>query len=98
MNNETLLNANEVCKELNISSYTLANWYRWENKSLRSGELKKRYLPVPVIDYSKRGAPRYWNADMVNQLREYKQSIVVGRKGIYGKYTQKYYKKSVDKK
>lgn len=98
MQNNNLLNAKELCEKLNISSYTLANWYRWENKMIREGLITERYLPTPVIDYSKRGAPRYWDNDMLEQLKEYKKHIVVGKNGIYGKYSNVYRKKPVDNK
>lgn len=98
MQNNNLLNAKELCEKLNISSYTLANWYRWENKMIREGLITERYLPRPVIDYSKRGAPRYWDNDMLEQLKEYKKHIVVGKNGIYGKYSNVYRKKPVDNK
>lgn len=98
MQNKNLLNAKELCEKLNISSYTLASWYRWENKMIREGLITERYLPTPVIDYSKRGAPRYWDNVMLEQLKEYKKHIVVGKNGIYGKYSNVYRKKPVDNK
>lgn len=79
MQNKNLLNAKELCEKLNISSYTLANWYRWENKMIREGLITERYLPTPVIDYSKRGAPRYWDNAMLEQLKEYKNILLLER-------------------
>ena len=78
---------NEVSQMLGISDFTLDNWYMWEAKELKSGEVEERYLPVPEKDRTKKGCPRRWTFEMVKDLMEFQSGIVRGRNGRYGKYT-----------
>lgn len=77
----------EVCSMLGITHFTLENWYRWEKKELKEGNAVGNYLPVPVQLENTKGRPLRWSLSMVNELSEYKKSIVKGRNGRYGKYT-----------
>ena len=107
MSNNKTYKAIEVCNELNISINTLTNWYRWQNNLLKTGEITKKYLPEPSKLEHEKGKPRIWTQAMVDELKEYKSSIVFGRNGVYCKFSNpnhkntKKYKKSlnsVDKK
>ena len=92
----------DVCNELQISNWTLRNWYMWENKALKDGLIDKPQLPQPKrLEHSK-GSPRIWDEEMVKQLKEYQQNIVMGRNGIFGVYSNpehkntKKYKKQME--
>lgn len=85
-------NLDDTCKKLKISRQTLNNWYRWENNLLKEGIITKRTLPVPVHDNNMRGKPRYWTQNDIDILKKFRDSMVVGRNGIYGKYTNPNYK------
>lgn len=101
MSNEKMFNANEVCAELNITFWTLRNWYQWESLALREGNISSKYLPEPIRDCTKKGKPRLWTESMIEALKNYKSTIVTGRNGVYGVYTNpshkntKKYKKSL---
>ena len=86
MENE-LYSGNDVCRMLGISAFTLDNWYMWEAKEIRNGEVTERYLPIPLKDKRLKGCPRRWTFEMVVQLMEFQGNIVRGRNGKYGKYT-----------
>lgn len=96
--------AADVCRELNITNYTLTNWYTWEHKRIASGEVTEPYLPEPQRLTEQKGKPRVWTKEQVDQLRDYQSHIVVGRNGIYGEFTNpvhtqtKKYKKEVEEK
>lgn len=94
MSNEKLYSADEVCKELNITIYTLSNWYRWQTKQLESGNAKEPYLPEPIRIPNVKGRPRRWDKAMLTQLKEFKKNIVVGRNGVYGVYSNPLYKET----
>lgn len=102
MTNEKMYSANEICEELNISSFTLTNWYIWEKRLIKDGDISEPYLPQPIRVSNLKGRPRQWTAEMLEQLKDYKSKIVLGRNGIYGKYSNpmheetKKYKKSLE--
>lgn len=102
MNELKKYRANDVCEALNISNHTLRHWYLLERKQIVAGLIKDNYLPQPLIDSTMRGKPRIWTCEMVNELRHYKENIVLGRNGIYGAYSNpnhfstNKYKKSVE--
>lgn len=90
----------DVCRELKISNWTLRDWYMWEKKAVVDGLIEKSRLPEPIRLEATRGTPRVWTQEMVDQLKEYQSSIVSGRNGIFGVYsnpehknTKKYKKK-----
>lgn len=97
-----MYSAYEICKELNITIYTLSNWYRWEKKQIKEGLVEQAYLPEPIRIPNVKGKPRRWDSNMLKQLKKYKEHIVIGRNGVYGVYSNplyketKKYKKSVE--
>jgi hypothetical protein len=97
MLSEKYYTAEDVCKRLKISMHTLTNWYYWEKSKIKKGEISKPYLPEPERDLTKRGNPRLWTYKMVKQLEKYKASIVIGRNGNYGEFTNPLHKKSLTK-
>lgn len=94
MTNVKLYSVDEVCKKLKITPYTLENWYRYETKLVDSGEVKERYLPKPIKLEHTKGSPRRWNEQMILQLKNYQKTIVFGRNGIYGKYSNPLHKQT----
>lgn len=84
-------NVYETAEKLGVSFWTLKNWYMWENKRLKNGDVKKRYLPQPKIVENKKGKPRMWDEKMIEKLKKYKSKIVMGRNGIYGEFTNPLY-------
>lgn len=93
MSNEKTFRANEVCEALNISIHTLQKWYQWEKYELRDGIVSQKYLPEPTKILDQRGKPKTWTEKQIQQLQEFKKSIVSGRHGRYGKYTNPLHKK-----
>ena len=87
MDDKCIFTKIDVCNMLEISTFTLNNWYRWERKELASESCVKPYLPVPKQDMNAKGKPLKWSMKMVEQLRDYKNNMVMGRNGKYGKYT-----------
>ena len=82
-----LYSKQEVAKELDVSIYTITNWYKWESKLIRTSEIKQRFLPIPTkIRYAK-GQPNYWSFEQIEQLREFKDNMIKGRNGMFGKFT-----------
>lgn len=92
MNDEKMYSADEVCKALKVSSWTLSNWYRWEQKRVDAGEENR--LPKPIKLEHTKGKPRRWTKEMIEQLKDFKKSLVTGRNGIYGVYTNPYHKET----
>ena len=84
---DDLYSKQQVCDILGISFYTLNNWYRWQKKSLDSGEISEEYLPNPIKITNAKGCPLMWTMHMIERLKEYKKRIVRGRNGEFGKYT-----------
>jgi hypothetical protein len=82
-----MYNASETCKILGITSFTLTNWYAWERKLIKSGRISEPYLPQPIRITNKKGKPRMWDSAMVEQLRAYQKTIVVGRNGKFGEFS-----------
>lgn len=94
MAKKKMYNVNELCEALEISYFTLTNWYKWENKRLKSGEVTEHYLPEPYRMKGQRGNPRAWDTKMLKALKKYKSSIVIGRNGIFGEYTNPVHKQT----
>ncbi len=84
---EYIYSKKDVCDNLGISEFTLDTWYLWESRDIKSGDVSQHYLPIPVKDKSLKGCPRRWSLDMIIDLKEFQKSIVKGRNGKYGKYT-----------
>lgn len=98
MNDKKLFNFDEAAAELKISRYTLRTWYTWETKLLKEGSIKEKYLPIPYIASNERGMPRYFTEADIEKLKQYKGTIVVGRKGIYGKFSNPNHKEKEEVK
>ena len=94
MSNEKMYTADEICAELNISSFTLQHWYNLQSVQIKDGLITEKYLPEPIRVQTMRGKPRRWTEEMLNELRKYKEGIVIGRNGIYGIYTNPNYKET----
>lgn len=94
MRDEKMYSSLEVCTKLKISSWTLANWYRWEKKQIANGNVSGPYLPDPIRLENTKGKPRRWTDQMLKDLKAYQKSIVTGRNGIYGVYSNPYYKET----
>ncbi len=84
---ECVYSRNQVCEMLGISSFTIINWYQWQDKLIKAGEVTNNYLPVPEKRQNVKGRPLMWSLEMINQLRTYQDSIKHGRNGIYGRFT-----------
>ena len=102
MSNEKEYRVHDVCVALDISFYTLSNWYRYQSKQLQEGVISEKYLPEPIRLDDIKGKPRVWTQKMVDELKVYQENIVMGRNGIYGKYSNplyyntKKYKKTIE--
>lgn len=94
MSNKKVYRIDEVCKELNVSVHTLQKWYQWESRSLIEGTITERYLPVPEKLMNERGKPKIWTSSQIKELKKYASSIVVGRNGKYGRYTNPLHKQT----
>lgn len=92
MQNEKMYRVDDVCKELGISTHTLLKWYQWEQYELRDGKVDKNYLPIPEKNLHMKGRPKFWTADQIAELKAFKESIVFGRHGRYGKYSNPLHK------
>lgn len=87
MVDEKMFNFDEVAAKLKISKYTLRTWYTWESKLLREGSVKEHYLPIPYRATNERGVPKYFTKADIEKLAQFKANMVVGRNGIYGKFS-----------
>lgn len=83
------LTAQEVCKKVNISIFTLNNWYRFKKEN-PNDELAL-ILPEFEKDYEK--SQRTWNTEDIKLLKLFKSKRKLGRNGQMSKTIQKYYKK-----
>ena len=90
MADEKLFKVAEVAMMINSSIQTINGWYRWK-KEHPDHQLAIDFLP----DYKRVGnkGTRYWTQQDVWKLKQFKQSIPQGCKGIMGDITQKYVKK-----
>ena len=87
-----MYNLYDVCEKLGVSTFTVKNWYRWENKLINEGKITERYLPQPKKLEHAKGSPRVWDEKMLKQLMKYKANMITGRNGIYGIYSNPYHK------
>lgn len=78
------LKIEEVALTIGSSVQTINNWYRW--KKIEPNNEYASLLP----DYIQKGnkQTRYWKAEDIWQLIEFKKAIPHGRLGILGKITQ----------
>lgn len=84
---ERLLRAEEVALSVGISVKTLNNWYLF--KRANPDNEYAQMIPECVQEGSRR--QRFWKSDDVWKLMQFKKSIPMGRNGIMGGITQKYY-------
>lgn len=84
---QCIYNIEQVSKMLGVTIYTVRNWYMWQNKLIKSGEVEKKYLPIPEKQIHAKGKPSMWSLEMIDDLRMYQKDIVRGRNGNYGKFT-----------
>lgn len=84
---EGYYNLNQLCDKLDVSIWTIRNWYNWERQLLKEETITEPYLPIPKRFNEIKGKPRMWTDDDIKDLTDYKNSMVIGRNGIYGKYT-----------
>ena len=84
----------EVCEMLGISIHTLRTWYGWQFKLLKEGKIKKPYLPEPEKLTNKKGKPCVFSDKQIEQLKEYQHSIVHGRNGAYGMFSNPLHKET----
>lgn len=89
-----LLTASEVCYLVGISIYTLNNWYTFKRENPDDEYAKM----LPEIYHKSEGnrTKRYWNAEDVGKLIEYRTKIPWGKNGVMGSVTQRYVKKKGD--
>ena len=92
--NNNLLRAEELAMRIGTSVPTISSWYIW--KRLNPEHEMARKLP----DFERHGAhrTRYWRAEDVERVMEFKRSIPQGRNGLMGAITQKYVKKKQEVK
>lgn len=90
-----LLTSKEITDILNISIYTLNNWYNWYNDC----SYDKPYdLPdLPKYHQANPHAKKYWDEKDVEQLKIFQEYINAnkGRRGVMGEYTKRYRPKEV---
>lgn len=84
---ECIYSREDVCSLLGISVFTMRSWYNWQKKQIEEGIVQEEYLPHPQRIVNAKGQPLMWSLDMIDDLRMYQSSIVKGRNGKYGKYT-----------
>ncbi len=82
-----IYNRNDVCQMLGVSQFTIKNWYMWQRKQLDEGNIDAEYLPHPERKTNVKGQPLYWSLEMISDLKSYQSSIIKGRNGVFGKYT-----------
>lgn len=93
MSNEKMYLIDEVCEKLNISTHTLQKWYQWERYELKDGVVTENYLPIPNKLTDRRGKPKVWSEKQLKELQKFKNEMVMGRNGRYGKYSNPLHKK-----
>lgn len=94
----------ETAEKVGVSVWTLRTWYLWQNKRLKNNDISEPYLPKPKVIPNRKGNPRGWTDEMIEALKKYKETIVLGRNGMFGdlsnplhKETKKYKKEQMNK-
>ena len=90
---EKMLKLEEVAILIGSSGKSINNWY-WFKRENPDNEYAKM-LP----DYVQEGArqTRYWKQSDIWKLIKFKQSIPMGKNGVMGSITQKYYRKEKER-
>lgn len=83
------LSASKVAQQLDISTYTLTNWYKWQ-ETCRTPE--HDFLPV-LPQYQQRSTKgiRYWKQEDIPIIQQFKDSLPKGRGGVMGNYNAKFW-------
>lgn len=93
-----LLTTSKVCNQLDISSRTLDNWYKYMLDDSIEKPSKMPVLPM-YIQETVRG-PRYWKQEDIPQMKKFKAWVPHGRHGVMGAVNEKYWakeKRTVDR-
>ena len=89
---ERLLKLEEVAVLIGSSGKSINNWY-WFKRENPDNEYAKM-LPDYIQESSRQ--TRYWRESDIWKLIRFKQTIPLGRSGIMGSITQRYYHKEAD--
>ena len=84
-----LLNVDDVCDELGITTATLANWYKFKTEN---PEAEICNLLPEIIRIGPRNA-RFWRVEDLDRLKTFRDEMPRGRRGIMGSVTQRYIRK-----
>ena len=93
MKSKRLLKVEEVALTVGVSVTTINNWYRFKKENPENEYA--RMLPDFIQD-QERGCRR-WNPSDIWRIMEFKKNIPLGRNGILGSITQRYYKRKENK-
>jgi len=88
------LNVTELSLEIGASTHTIGNWYRFKAENPDHPLSKK--LPEFVRMGTHR--TRYWRAEDIPGIIEFREAIPQGRGGLMGSVTQKYVNKTPEDK
>lgn len=88
------LKVEELAILVGVSVQTINIWYRWK-KANQDHEFAHL---LPDFEQDGPRQTRFWNKSDVYSLLEFKSKLPVGRNGILGAVTQKYYHKNKEEK
>lgn len=77
----------ETAELIGVSIHTIDTWYKHQAQAIRDGYITEEFLPKPLIEEHLSGKPRRWTPEMVEQLKAYRATIVRGRNGVMGRYS-----------
>lgn len=81
VNNNNKLTAAKVACQLDVSTKTLTNWYKFYHSDCE----KPDNMPeLPEYEQAYEKAPRYWNPEDIPKLMAFKEWIPKGRHGVMG--------------
>ena len=86
---DNLLSASKVAQELDISVKTLNNWYIWYYDDMIEKPKNFPKLPDFIQEYPR--GPRYWTSEDIVQLKKFQSWRPIGRAGVMGKVSERYY-------
>jgi len=89
MKTERMLRVEEVAVLLNVSTKTINNWY-WFKRENPDNPLSKL---LPDYEQTRPTGARLWKFSDLDKFGEFRDNVVVGRKGVMGNVTQKYVQK-----
>ena len=79
----------QVAAEVGVSTQTINNWYKFKRENPRT-QLARQ---LPKFVKSKITGTRYWSAEDIEKLKEFKENKPSGRNGRMASVTQRYVKK-----